>query len=64
MNLNIWHKTDRVANVSYDGRSHWRANEWYKEVNIVNYWLTKQERFINIEQGWNCFNLTDFTKLG
>lgn len=59
----VCRKADSVQNVSDNGRIHWDADEWYKQVNVVNNWQTEQEWFVDVEQGWNCFNLTDFPEL-
>lgn len=55
----VWRKADSMQNVSDNGRSHWGADE----CNAVNNWQTEQEWFVDVEQGWNCFNLTDFPEL-
>lgn len=60
----VWRKADSVQNVSDNVRSHWGADKWYKQVNVVNNWQTEQEWFVDVKQGWNCFNLTDFPELG
>lgn len=59
----LWQKANCKGSISGHGADHWGTDKWYEQVNVINDWQTEQQWLVDVEDGRNQFNLTNFLQL-
>lgn len=59
----LWQKVNCKGSISGHGADHWGTDKWYEQVNVINDWQTEQQWLVDVEDGRNQFNLTNFLQL-